>query len=184
MKSFIKTLLLTGLPFGLVFGLLCGLPIGIIDGFSRGAIYGIKITLIVGLLFGLAMASFMVYQRRSFSIQRQEFLEDGLIYEGPANHFVNYESVGGWLFLTQHKVIFRSHNYNIQSHELFLMLDELEQIQVLRTLKIISNRLRLINKSGRAEEFIVESPGKWRDQIVIAQKMRPNIACTEGETQH
>lgn len=95
MRYFIKTSLLAGIPFGMIFGFLFGLPTGIIEGFSQGAIYGIKIMLLTGLLFGLVMASFMDYQRKSFSAQRQEFSEDGLIHDGPANHFVNYESVGG-----------------------------------------------------------------------------------------
>ena len=52
------------------------------------------------------------------------FVGETMLRNGPANHFVGVEGVGGWLYLTSGRLYFRSHSLNIQNHECSLMLDD------------------------------------------------------------
>jgi GRAM domain len=176
MKVFTKTTLITGIafgvPMGLLFGILAGITIGIARGFSVGVVFGLKIAAISGLacslLFGLAMASFVAIQRQHVSKMRPEFTGEHLLHDGPANHFLNGEGVGGYLYLTDCRLFFRSHKFNIQTHELSIPLVDILEIRPVRTAKIFPNGLRLVTYSGREERFVVEANRRWCDEVVKA----------------
>ena len=139
---------------------------GIVSGFSGGLSFGLVTGAASGLAFGLAMAGFMAIQRRRFSRTRPEFRGEELLHDGPANHFVNGEGVGGWLFLTRDRLLFRSHQVNIQPHELSVPLADIAEIQPVRTARIFPNGLRLVTRSGREERFVVEAHRRWSDEIL------------------
>ena len=48
-----------------------------------------------------------------------------LIKKGSANHLVQFEGVGGRLFLTNQRLFFKSHSFNIQTHEESILLDDI-----------------------------------------------------------
>jgi hypothetical protein len=169
MKPFAKTALITGTAFGLPMGLLAGIVIGIAHGFSHGALVGLVTVGASGLAFGLSMAGFMTIQRRRFAKARPEFTGEHLLHDGPANHFLNGEGVGGWLYLTERRLLFRSHQFNIQPHELSVPLAEIAEVHPVRTAKIFPNGLRLVTRSGQEDRFVVEANRRWCDEIVRAQ---------------
>ena len=168
MKSFVKTALIAGVAFGIPMGIFFGVRMGIIRGFSAGVSFGLVSGAACGLAFGLAIADFMVIQRRRFSRARPEFRGEELLHDGPANHFLNGEGVGGWLFLTRERLLFRSHQVNLQPHELSLPLAEIAEVQPVRTARIFPNGLRLVTRSGREERFVVEARRRWCDEILRA----------------
>ena len=170
MKSFVKTALITGVAFGIPMGIFFGVRMGIVHGFSAGVSFGLVTGAASGLAFGLAMAGFMAIQRRRFSQARPEFRGEELLHDGPANHLLNGEGVGGWLFLTRERLLFRSHQFNNQPHELSVPLAEIAAVQPVRTAKIFPNGLRLVTRSGREERFVVEAHRRWRDEILRAQR--------------
>jgi GRAM domain len=167
-KSFVKTALFAGVAFGVPMGIFFGVRVGIVQGFSAGISFGLVSGAASGLAFGLALAIFMAIQRRRFSRARPEFSGEQLLHDGPANHFLNGEAVGGWLFLTRERVLFRSHQFNIQPHELSVPLAEIAEVQPVRAAWIFPNGLRLVTRSGREERFVVEAHRKWRDEILSA----------------
>jgi len=114
------------------------------------------------------MTGFMAIQRRRFSRARVELIGEQLLHDGPANHFLNGEGVGGWLFLTKERLLFRSHQFNVQRHELSVPLKEIAEVQPVRTARIFPNGLRLVTRSGKEERFVVREHGRWRDEIVRA----------------
>lgn len=169
MKSFPKTALRAGIAFGIPMGILAGIMIGIARGLSSGVSLGFLMAGGSGLAFGLATAGFMAIQRKHFARARPEFTGGELLHDGPANHFLNGEGVGGWLFLTKELLLFRSHEFNIQRHELSVPLSEIAEVQAVRTAKIFSNGLRLVTRSGRDERFVVGAHQRWCDEIIRAQ---------------
>lgn len=169
MKSFARTALITGAAFGIPMGVLAGIVIGLARGLSGGVLFALQIAAASGLTFGVAMAGFMAIQRRRFVQARPEFTGEELLHDGPANHFLNGEGVGGWLFLTKERLLFRSHPFNIQRHELSVPLTEIAEVQPVRTAKVFSNGLRLVTRSGRDERFVVEAHRRWCDEIIRAQ---------------
>ncbi|MBC6427133.1 MAG: hypothetical protein GDA51_11875 [Ekhidna sp.] len=72
-----------------------------------------------------------------------------------ANHFKRWEGVGGKLFLTDRRLVFKSHKFNIQNHEQIFNLNKITKITA-------SNRNRLsFEYEGQIEKFIVSNPDKW-----------------------
>ena len=79
----------------------------ILSGIVRGAIAGI--------LFGYLMGKFLKFTDSNVSIDTEA--DENILLESPANHCKGIEGVGGKLFLTNKKLIFKSHKFNIQNHE-------------------------------------------------------------------
>ena len=170
MKSFIKTALINGTAFGVPMGVLAGVVMAVARGLSFGVPFGLAMAAASGAAFGLATAGFMAIQRRRFSRARAEFIGEQLVHDGPANHFLNGEGVGGWLFLTKKRLLFRSHQFNVHRHELSVPLKEIAEVQPVRTARIFPNGLRLVMRSGEGLRFVVREHGRWRDEIAKAHK--------------
>ena len=150
-------------------GLLTGVAMGSLCGLSVGTKTGLAIGLLSGVAFGLAMACFFAIQRGRFALARPELTGEDVLHDGPANHFLNGEGVGGWLFLTKERVVFRSHQFNIQPHELSVPLTEITDVQDVRLAKVFPTGLRFVTRSGNEEWFVVEDNRRWRDEIVKAK---------------
>ena len=114
MQRFTKTSLLGGASFGAFMGILFGLRYGPVAGVLGG--------LGSGLLFSQSIGAFVARQRVKFSGQCPLSEGERVIKEGPVNHLRRAEGVGGWLYLTNERLYFRSHKVNIQVHELSLPL--------------------------------------------------------------
>ena len=154
---FYTSALRTGIPFGIAMS-----PIFILQsGISSGAIMGA----IAGLFFGLSMAAFGSYQSKKLRSQRPDFEDEELIEEGPANHFVNGEGVGGWLFLTDKRLFFKSHGVNIQRHELSIPLSDITNLAKAKSLWVVPNRLNVQLKNGKVERFVLNKRDLWKREI-------------------
>jgi hypothetical protein len=153
MSYFFKTLWQTGLPFGLFMGIFFSLLWGLNDGVWAG--------LLAGVLFGLFMALFVSYQSRKFTQNRPLSSGEKLIREGPANH----QGSGGWMYLTDTRLFYVSHKFNLNKHELSIPLADIAAVEKARSLGIIPNQLLLNLKNGHAEKFVVQEVKSWVNQI-------------------
>ena len=153
MSSFFKTFWQTGLPFGILMGIFYSFQ----SGWKGGALAG----LFSGVLFGLMMAGFVKFQSRKFTQNRPLSADEKLIKEGSANH----QGTGGWIYLTDSRLIFVSHKINIKNEELSIPLSEIVSIEKGRSLGIFPNRLILNLKNGRAEKFVFQDAKNWIHQI-------------------
>ena len=87
-----------------------------------------------------------------------------------ANHFMGFEAVGGKLFITNKRFVFKSHSINIQNHELTIQYSDIERIELCFTFLIVPNGLKIITKSGKKDQFVV-----WKRKMIkeaIEQKMK------------
>ena len=153
MSSFFSLFLKAGLPFGLMMTIFFSL----IYGWQNGLISGLA----SGFLFGLILAVFAVYQSSKFTKNRPLLPNEKLIKEGPANHFLNAEGIGGWVYLTDRRFYFKSHKGNIQNHELTIPLQEIVDAEKTNTFGIIPNRLSLNLRNGKTEKFLVKGAKEW-----------------------
>jgi hypothetical protein len=94
-------------------------------------------------------------------LSKNEFL----IKKGLANHFKGLESVGGELYLTNNRVIFKSHQFNIQTHTEKFPIDEIVDIGKRNTLGIVPNGIFIKMKDGRFEKFVVWRRSEWLAEI-------------------
>lgn len=157
MKQLTKTFMLSGAGFGVcmafVFSIMHGIIIGIISGFSAGILFATIITL------------FMYYQSKKFQLLKQEMSKKfAVVYDGGANHFKG-ESVGGWLFLTEKEIIFKSHKYNIQNHELIIPYHDIVGITKKNNLGLVPNGIAIQTKCGKTERFVVWGRDIWIQKI-------------------
>ncbi len=100
-------------------------------------------------------------------IELQE--NEKIIKEGAANHFQGLESVGGKLYLTNRRVVFNSHNLNIQIHQISIPFNKIKKVEKRMSLGIVPNGLLIKTIDGKEEKFVVWGRSKWR--TLIEQKV-------------
>src|SRR5665647_826248 len=106
MKDYLINFLRVAILFGTVMGLLIGVPAAIFVGIDTGLKGGIIFGAIFGTFFGLYMCVFAEFQRRNFEKTTSQITGGrNVLKKGPANHFMNEESVGGYLFLLDESII-------------------------------------------------------------------------------
>ena len=160
--KFLKTTLITGIPFGIAIGAFFYFFFEYRSSMLFSGVFG-------GFFFGLSMAAFSSYQRRRFAAERPGFPGEEVIHEGPANHFFHGEGVGGWLYLTSRRLFFRSHRINLQPHETDLLLADISSSTPALTAGIIPNGLSVSTVSGSVERFVVEGRKQWSEAIANAK---------------
>lgn len=168
-NKFLKMMLLTGIPFGIF--------MGIFWSFQYGAKSGVVMGIVAGVLFGALMGVFAGYQKNKFEMERPSFVGEDLVKEGGANHFRNIEAVGGWIYLTDQRLLFKSHSINVQRHELSIPLQKISEAKPCMTFGIIPNGLEIKTIDGNREKFVVEDRKSWVKKIMEAKE---RIAASKG----
>jgi hypothetical protein len=85
--------------------------------------------------------------------------------EGPANLFLGIEGVGGKLFITNKKVVFKSHKINIQKGQTDIFYENIKEIIKRKTAKIIDNGIRIKTNDGNEFDFVVNEREKWIEKL-------------------
>ncbi|MBO9673649.1 MAG: hypothetical protein J7577_09395 [Sphingobacteriaceae bacterium] len=160
-KAFLKVGLLAGLFFCLFFGI------------ALTFLYDLRAALIMGpisgLVFGLFMGFMLYFFSKSKKVNDQTKLEgvneSEIMYAGAANHFVKREAVGGALYLLNDRLIFKSHNLNIQNHTLSIKIDNINDLIFFSPLGIVKNGLQINLKDGTIEKFVVNNRDIWKQYI-------------------
>lgn len=152
----LKSYLISGFAFGTVFSLLLifnlgwkvGIPLGIVSGFA----FGVRI--------------YFFATSKTVKAQTQiAITESKIVYSGGANHFKNWEAVGGKLYLTKDQLIFKSHHFNHQNHELKIQIENIDLINYFRIFGIVPNGLVLNLNSGVKEKFVINNRKTWKKLI-------------------
>jgi hypothetical protein len=88
-----------------------------------------------------------------------------VVKEAGANHFKGLEGVGGKLVLTDKRLIFKSHKYNVQNHQDTYGLNQIDTVLKTKTLNTISNGLTIGLRDQRTERFVIDRPEEWVECI-------------------
>lgn len=81
------------------------------------------------------------------------------LLESSANHLKGREAVGGKLFLTDKRLVFKSHKFNLQNHEQQFPLNEIQGIA--QSHRYGGRAVELTCKNNKIERFVVEAPSRW-----------------------
>lgn len=158
-KGFFKTLFITGGLFGFFMGSLFGIM-------TQSLLVGFILGIITGLAFGITLSIFVQRQSVKFQGMREEVTKGKpVVMDGGANHFLGAEAVGGWIYLTSDEMIFISHAYNVQKHQLNILLEQIVSVKSDTTLGLIKNRLQIETKDGSIEKFVVNNLRDWIKQL-------------------
>jgi hypothetical protein len=130
-------------------------------------------TVIGGLVAGLLFAWTMQYAaKRLFKkIVIETAHNENIIKEGGANHFMGKEGVGGKLVLTDKRLIFKSHKFNIQNHQDNFDLGQVKKLQATKTLKFLENGLTIELTNNDRHKFIVDEPTDWVEKIMNQKRL-------------
>lgn len=162
-----KNRLLLFLTNGIIFTLILSLTHYLLDG---EAINWYKIAL-QGIFFGVLMAVLFPFLfgklAKNLSNSIYPDLGEGEMVEteGSANLFRGAEAVGGKLFLTNERVIFKSHKLNINTGQSGFTYEEISDISSRKTARLVDNGLRLTLVDGRAYDFVVANRETWLDKL-------------------
>ncbi len=129
----------------------------VLTGLFSGAISG----LLFGWLIGVFIQSNFV--RQTTKIQLDE--DETILFETGANHFTGVEGVGGKMYLTNKRLVFKSHKLNVQNHELSLNLTDIENVQAYKTLGLVNNGLAVTTTNNTIEKFVVDQRSEWLEQL-------------------
>jgi hypothetical protein len=87
-----------------------------------------------------------------------------IIRKGGASHKKGFEWVGGQLVLTNQRLIFRSHFFNIQRHEEIIPLEYIESIEPIHS-RLFSTEILICLRTGAKKNFYVRRRRHWIDEI-------------------
>lgn len=83
-----------------------------------------------------------------------------LLKHGVASHRRGWETVGGRLYLTDRRLMFQPHLFNLQIEEWCVGLTEVEEVRAFLTLGFIPNGLSVVTSDGE-ERFLVRDRHGW-----------------------
>lgn len=145
MKLF-KTMLLAGVPFGLMLGL--------VNGVRQGWQSGVGSGVVCGAVFGLLIGLFLQRQARRFEKLRPQYEPEGIVLDAPAN----LGGAGGWLILTKQRLVFEPHKFNMGAKTLSVKLGDITEVRpahgkLVRRFEVVAQ--------GAAHSFLVENREQW-----------------------
>jgi len=155
--SFLVSVLRTGVPFGIAMTALFFVKNGLEPALVSGPP--------AGLLFGLALATFVKWQSGRLVVRTELLDGERVLYQGGANHWRGKEGRGGWLVLTERALVFRSHGYNLQNVPVRIELGRLRAVVPYRSAGVFANGLQLELLDGSRERFVVNRRHEWMARI-------------------
>lgn len=161
--------------FAIGTGLLYTLVLWTFDSFSEEKLYSINSLIFQGLFFGIFFGIGFPYLGEKFAgkfskkmgmkIKPELALNEEIEIEGPANLFRGIEGVGGKIFLTNKKMIFKSHHINVQKGQTDIEYSTIKELVKRKTAKLIDNRIRIIMNNGKEYDFVVNERDLWFEKI-------------------
>lgn len=140
---------------------------------ADGKLYTINSLIIQGVFFGVFFGIGFPYLIEKVGGKLGEKLKvipevevnEHIEIKGPANLFRGIEAVGGMLFLTNRKLIFKSHKINIQKGQTDLDYADMKEVTKRKTAKLIDNGIRILTQDGTAHDFVVNDRNVWFEKL-------------------
>lgn len=148
----------------------------IIKSVVAGLISGVIAGFLFGWIMGLFSNSKFVNETTKIDIEPDE----NIVFETPANHFKGIEGVGGKLYLTNKRLVFKSHKLNIQNHQISILLTDIKNVDKHKTLGLVNNGLSIITSKGRTEKFVVEQIENWINHLTEKNGLQQQALRQQG----
>lgn len=99
--------------------------------------------------------------------------DETILFQTVANHFKGIEAVGGKLHLTNQRLVFASHKFNFQNHQLSIGLPQILKVNKCKTLGIANTGLSVLTADNTIEKFVVQQPDEWINQLQQTIGLQP-----------
>lgn len=93
------------------------------------------------------------------------------IREEGATYFQDFVGVGGHMRLTEKRICFSTNASALKQCELQILLKDISDVTLFRTLNINPNGLTIMLKNGAIENFVVDDRNEWRKAILDQMRM-------------
>jgi hypothetical protein len=159
--KFWKTVAIVGIPYAvlmIIFRAFTVSPFTMLD------VAGVLLSsLLFGIFFTFAAQLFSKWQMKKIVIHLES--DETLVKEGGATRILNHEGVGGKLAVTNKRIAFKSHRFNIQNHQGDFPLAEINSVETGKSIGFLNNVLFLTLKDGSVHKFIVNEPQEWKMKV-------------------
>lgn len=126
-------------------------------------IEGIIFTVFYGLLFYLVTEKLIPTLAKSV---KPKLLEgEKVAIESLANLSNGFEKIGGKLFLTDKRLIFKSHKLNIHRKQINFEFGQISEVVKQKIAKISDNGVRVTTTDGKNFDFVVQDRDKWLEEF-------------------
>lgn len=125
------------------------------------------LALVCGSAFGLCMALLVSSSWVKQSATPRFEPDEQIIKASPASHLRGVITMGGWLYLTDKRLVFRTHTFLQKSYELAIPLADIAQAQPAKMAWFITNGLTITTDTGQIERFVVEQGRQWSDAMMV-----------------
>ena len=103
--------------------------------------------------------------------------------EGAANLQRGIETVGGRLFLTDQRLLFNAHGFNVQTGSTDIALSDIRQLRpcwtkLLNVIPIFPNSLAVETSDGHSYRFVLCGRSQWAEAIEAQRRRAPAAALT------
>ena len=130
-----------------------------------------KIILITSIFFFSVSINIAIPNNKIELIEKTPFLKnnkdielrknESIIKKKAANHLVGNEFVGGKLYLTNQRVVFKSHKLNFNNHQISFELNDIQNVVKSQ----LFNGMIIILKNGKEAPFVIWKRKKWINEI-------------------
>lgn len=97
--------------------------------------------------------------------------DETILFEAPANHFKGIEAVGGKLYATNKRLVFQSHKFNFQNHQLSIALTNIASVNKYKVMGVANTGLLITTDENKTEKFVVQQPEEWMK--ILQNQNRP-----------
>ncbi|TDH26944.1 hypothetical protein EXU57_09065 [Segetibacter sp. 3557_3] len=175
MNSYVKRIAGYGLLQGVLFVIIITLIGHSINGnsFLKALVTGVVGGILVGVLNSILFYRFAVakYVLDAVSITTER--DEEIQFQPPANYTNEKEPVSGKLFLTNKRVMFKTHKQEPHIREFSIALGELDRCDMFRTFGFIENGLTMHTASNETYSFVVEKGRQWLVRLNATVKDSP-----------
>jgi PII-like signaling protein len=133
----------------------------------QAIIWGVLFTLFLKFLFPWFMKKLL--GKRIDNIIPELLKNEKVEEEIGASLFRGIEGVGGKMFFTNQRLIFKSHSLNIQKGQTNIDYSEIKNIEKRKTIKIVDNGIKVTTKEGKEYCFVVS------DRDIQIQKIKNKL---------
>lgn len=148
MKKFLLDAAKTGVPFGVAMGLVA----------AASGDNAVVLGAAQGIAFGCLMAGFMaLYEKRAAKVVA-ELAPEGIVHHGPATHMATGR-IGGWLVLTEQRLVFVPHKLNVGGKRQELAVADVAGARPGDAL--LPNQIEVVTRAGQRLRFVVKKRRDW-----------------------
>jgi hypothetical protein len=161
-----KNRIALGLSFGIIMGIFSAAQnLLIYDNHTtnqiiKSVVSGLVQGILAGVLFGWLIGLFANSRFFSRSTRIDPEAGETILFETPAT-YLNGFGVGGKLYLTGMRLVFKSHKLHFQNVKHSISLSDIKQVDRYKTLGILNNALLVTTTKGKKEKFVVEQVEEW-----------------------